>query len=74
MDITAIIHGINDFFRQTGKSVAEANEVNKYLESKGLLSFSTKGQPLRKLLREGKIPTAEQPGGKNTTWYLHPIG
>lgn len=69
-DINRIIALIDKYLETTGLNRVEANEISIYLEKNGALSHSTKGQPLRKLLREGKIPNAEQPGGKGTAWYI----
>lgn len=69
-DIIKIIALIDKYLETTGLNRVEANEISIYLEKNGVLSHSTKGQPLRKLLREGKIPNAEQPGGKGTAWYI----
>lgn len=69
-DITRIIALIDEYLESTGLNRVEANEISIYLEKSGALSHSTKGQPLRRLLREGRIPNAEQPGGKGTSWYI----
>lgn len=69
-DINRIISLIDYYLDMNKINQAEANEISRFLEKEGALSFSTKGQPLRKLLREGKIPNAEQPGGKGTSWYI----
>lgn len=69
-DINRIISLIDKYLEITGLNRVEANEISIYLEKNGALSHSTKGQPLRKLLREGKIPNAEQPDGKGTAWYI----
>lgn len=69
-DINIIISLIDKYLESTGQNRVEANEISVYLEKNGALSHSTKGQPLRKLLREGRIPNAEQPGGKGTSWYI----
>lgn len=73
-DIKRIISLIEEYLETTGRNRAEANEISLYLEKNGVLSHSTKGQPLRKLLREGKIPNAEQPGGKGSSWYIYHSG
>lgn len=72
-DINIIISLIDKYLESTGQNRVEANEISVYLEKNGALSHSTKGQPLRKLLREGRIPNAEQPGGKGTSWYIRPL-
>lgn len=69
-DIDRIIRLIDNYLEMNGADSASANEISSYLEAQGALSYSTKGQPLRKLLREGKIPNAFQPGGKGTTWII----
>lgn len=69
-DINRIVALIDKYLETTGLNRVEANEISIYLEKNGVLSHSTKGQPLRKLLREGIIPNAEQPGGKGTAWYI----
>lgn len=69
-DIKKIISLIDNYLETNGLNRTEANEASIYLEKNGVLSHSTKGQPLRKLLREGKIPNAEQPGGKGTSWFI----
>lgn len=48
----------------------EANEISIYLDKNGALRHAGNGLPFRKLLRAGKIPNAEQPGGKGTSWYI----
>lgn len=62
VDIDRIITLIDRYLESTGQNRVEANEISVYLEKNGALSHSTNGQPLRKLLRDGKIPNAEQPG------------
>lgn len=69
-DIDRIIRLIDNYLEMKGIDCAGANEISSYLEAQRALSYSTKGQPLRKLLREGKIPNAFQPGGKGTTWII----
>ena len=69
-DINKIRSAIKLYLEKNNLEIVEANEVARYLDSQGLLNFSTKGQQFRKLLREGKIPNAEQPNGKNTSWYI----
>lgn len=65
--IDRIIALIDKYLESTGLNRVEANEISIYLEKNGVLSHSTKGQLLRKLLRESRIPNAEQPGGKGTS-------
>lgn len=69
-DINRIISLIDSYLEKNSLNRVEANEASIYLDKIGALSYSTKGQPLRKLLREGKIPNAEQPGGKGTSWFI----
>lgn len=69
-DINKITSLIDSYLENNGLDHVEANEISLYLGKNNVLSHSTKGQPLRKLLREGKIPNAEQPGGKGTAWYI----
>lgn len=57
-DIDRIISLIDSYLEMKGLEYVEPNEVSKFLERDGVLSYSTKGQPLRKLLREGRIPNA----------------
>lgn len=50
-----------------------AVEANEYLERKGFYRDYPKraGLPLRKLLRDGKIPGAEKVGAR---WRIHRLG
>ncbi len=73
-DINRIIALIDYYLDKNKLNQVEANEISRFLEKQGVLNFSTKGQPLRKLLREGKIPNAKQPGGKGTSWYIRHSG
>ena len=59
-DIKRIIALIDSYLEMKGLDYVEPNEISKYLERQGVLSYSTKGQPLRKLLRDGLM---ENPGG-----------
>ena len=68
--IKLIIESIDNYLERTGQQIVEANEAALELDRLGILNFSTKGQPFRKLLREGLIPNASQPGGKNTSWFI----
>lgn len=61
-DINRMITLIDKYFESTGQNRVEANEISVYLEKNGALSHSTKGQPLRKLLREGKYPMQSSRG------------
>ena len=69
-NINKIIGLIDAYLEKKHMIEAEANEIARFLDRQGVLNYSTKGQPFRKLLREGKIPNAEQPAGKNTSWYI----
>lgn len=68
--IKLIIESIDNYLERTRQQIVEANEVARELDRLGILNFSSKGQPFRKLLRKGLIPNASQPGGKNTSWYI----
>lgn len=63
-DINRIITLIDKYLETTGLNRVEANEISIYLEKNGALSHSTKGQPLRKLLREGKYLMRSNPEAK----------
>lgn len=69
-DIKTINAVIASYLEETGKDSITANEASELLAKKHILSYSTKGQRLRDLLRAGKIHNAIQPGGKNTPWYI----
>ena len=69
-DINRIISLIDEYLKSTRQDYAEANEISIYLDKNGALRHSGNGLPFRKLLRAGKIPNAEQPGGKGTSWYI----
>lgn len=71
-DIKRIIALIDSYLEMKGLDYVEPNEVSKHLEQQGVLSYSTKGQPLRKLLREGLIPSASQPSGNR--WIIRHSG
>lgn len=73
-DINKIISLIDTYLEKKRLYRVEANEASLYLDKMGVLSHSTKGQPLRKILRQGQIPNAEQPGGKGTAWYIRHSG
>lgn len=57
-DINRIAALIDSYLEMMGLEYTEPNEVSKFLEKHGVLNYSTKGQTLRKLLREGLIPNA----------------
>lgn len=69
-DINKIISLIDKYLESTGQYRVEANEISIYLDKNGALRHAGNGLPFRKLLRAGKIPNAEQPGGKGTSWYI----
>lgn len=69
-DINRIISLIDEYLENTRLDRAEANEISKYLDKNGALRHAGNGLPFRKLLRAGKIPNADQPGGKGTSWYI----
>lgn len=69
-DINRIISLIDEYLETTRQDCAEANEISKYLGKNGALRHAGNGLPFRKLLRAGKIPNADQPGGKGTSWYI----
>ena len=71
-DIKRIIALIDSYLEMKGLDYVEPNEISKYLERQGVLSYSTKGQPLRKLLRDGLIPNASQPSGNR--WIIRHSG
>ena len=71
-DIKRIIALIDSYLEMKGLDYVEPNEISKYLERQGVLSYSTKGQPLRKLLRDGLIPNASQPSGNR--WIIRRSG
>lgn len=72
MNITAIISHLDKHLLQTGQQSIGPVEGNAILAKEGLLkdSDTRKGKPLRKLLREGKIPHAYQAGGKGSEWTI----
>lgn len=69
-DIDRIVSLIDEYLETTRQDYAEANEISMYLDKNGALRHAGNGLPFRKLLRAGKIPNAEQPGGKGTSWYI----
>lgn len=73
-DINRIISLIDEYLETTRQNCAEANEISMYLDKNGALRHAGNGLPFRKLLRAGKIPNAEQPGGKGTSWYIRHSG
>lgn len=73
-DINKIISLIDEYLESTRQNIVEANEISIYLDKNGALRHASNGLPFRKLLRAGKIPNAEQPGGKGTSWYIRHSG
>ncbi len=71
-DIQEIIKALDKELERTGKDFLTAPEANKILESEHILNDrdDRPGLPLRKLLRQGKIPHAYQEGGKGSTWKI----
>lgn len=67
-DINKIIILIDSYLEMKGLEYVEPNEISKFLDKYGVLSYSTKGQPLRKLLREGVIPNAFKISGNR--WVI----
>jgi len=68
-DINKIIILIDSYLEMKGLEYVEPNEISKFLDKYGVLSYSTKGQPLRKLLREGVIPNAFKISGNRWVTY-----
>ena len=69
-DINRILSLIDEYLESTRQDRAEANEISMYLDKNGAIRHAGNGLPFRKLLRAGKIPNAQQPGGKGTSWYI----
>ncbi len=70
-DVEKIISLIDNYLNQNHLIRISANDASRYLEQMGILSYSTKGQPLRKILRSGAIKNAIQEGGKGSSWYIY---
>lgn len=68
-DLDNINSLIDVFLEERGLNYIAIKEFSLFLKEKGV-SYSTDGPALRRLLRKGKIPNAEQPGGKGTRWYI----
>jgi len=70
--IQKIIKAIDDELKRTGKKYLTPPEANKILERKHILNDidAHSGLPLRKLLRQGKIPHAYQIDGKGSKWRI----
>lgn len=73
-DVERIISLIDSYLEQNHLMRVSANDASRYLEQEGAISYSTKGQPLRKILRSGAIPSAIQEGGKGSSWYIYHSG
>jgi hypothetical protein len=71
-DIIEIVEAMDNEIVATGKEFLTPPEANAMLERKGLLEDRPQrpGLPLRRLLREGKIPHAFQVGGEHTRWRI----
>jgi len=72
VNIKAIIKALDEYLIKEGKASIGPPEANEYLEKIGLLNDSSTrpGLPLRRLLRNGDLPHANQPGGKGTEWII----
>lgn len=70
--IKEIIDCLDSFLAGTGRQSIAPPEANALLEKKGLLrdSDQRQGKPLRRLLREGRLPHAFQSGGKGSNWII----
>ena len=73
-NVERIISLIDSYLEQNHLVRVSANDASRYLEQEGVLSYSTKGQPLRKILRSGAIPSAIQKEGKGSSWYIYHSG
>lgn len=75
-DIELIIKTIDEYLEKNNLTEITAVEANKVLEQAGILNdYSQRaGKPLRELLRDGLIPTAEyriKPNNKRGFWFIH---
>ncbi len=63
---TKVVRAIDAFLDANNKTETTPTDVASYLDKKGILrdSIHRPGLPLRKLLRNGKIPNAHQNGNK----------
>ncbi len=68
-DINRIIYLIDEYLESNRLNHVGPSEVAAYLAKNGALP-SDGGKTLRRHLRDGKIPNAEQPGGKKQSWYI----
>ncbi len=71
-DTQKIIKAIDDELKRTGKKYLTPPEANKILERLHILNDrdARSGLPLRKLLRQGRIPHAYQIDGKGSEWRI----
>ena len=71
-DIVKIIEAIDSYLKKNKLKYVNPVDANNELSLQGLLSDSVSrpGNPLRKLLRDGKIPHAYQVGGKGSHWII----
>ncbi len=69
-DVNAIICAIDDYLEKNHLETCTPLEINPVLQSLGLLNDNADrpGLPLRKILRDGKIPHAYQDG--SGLWYI----
>lgn len=75
-NIDLIIKTIDNYLDKNKLNEITAVEANSILEKAGILNDSSTraGLPLRNLLRDNKIPTAEyriKPGNKRGNWFIH---
>ncbi len=72
-EIAKIIEFIDGILTKRGIDYIRPVEANKLLDEAKLLNDREgkwSGLPLRKLLRDGKIPHAFQTGGKYSPWHI----
>jgi hypothetical protein len=71
-NIQLIIASIDKYLERSRLNSIGPVEANAMLEKQGILldSPTRPGRPLRKLLRENKIPYAFQSGGKGSEWII----
>lgn len=75
-NIDLIIKKIDEYLEKNNLNEVKAVEAAEYLDKIGVLkdSKSRPGLPLRELLRDGLIPSAEyriKPGNKRGFWFIH---
>lgn len=72
LDIQKIIKTLDKELERTEKKFLTPPEANKILEREHILNDrdARSGLPLRKLLRQGKLPHAYQEGGKGSSWII----